>query len=143
MGKWADDNLMEFNEKKFEKISAKIRTHEDTKQLQKDLDKVYKWADDNLMEFNEKKFEKISHGHTEDVPDGVYTTKSGEEIHENRTVKDLGVLTSKDVSFAEHIDDLVLTSKIKAGTLLRNFETREAGPMVEMFNSYIRSKLDY
>jgi len=125
------------------KISAKIRTHEDTKRLQKDLDKVYKWADDNLMEFNEKKFEKISHGHTEDVLDGVYTTKSGEEIHENRTVKDLGVLTSKDVSFAEHIDDLVLTSKIKAGILLRNFETREAGPMVEMFNSYIRSKLDY
>ena len=125
------------------KISAKIRTPEDTKRLQKDLDKVYKWADDNLMEFNEKKFEKISHGHTEGVLDGVYTTKSGEEIHENRTVKDLGVLTSKDVSFAEHIDDLVLTSKIKAGILLRNFETREAGPMVEMFNSYIRSKLDY
>ena len=125
------------------KISAKIRTHEDTKLLQKDLDKVYRWADDNLMEFNEKKFEKMTHGHTEGVLDGVYNTKSGEEIHENRTVKDLGVLVSKDVSFAEHIDDLVLTSKIKAGTLLRNFETREAGPMIEMFNSYIRSRLDY
>ena len=100
-------------------------------------------ADDNLMEFNEKKFERMSHGHTEGVLDGSYNTKSGEEIHEKRTVKDLGVLTSKDVSFAEHIDDLVLTSKIKAGILLRNFETREAGPMMEMFNSYIRSRLDY
>ena len=125
------------------KISAKIRTYEDTKLLQKDLDKVYKWADDNLMEFNEKKFERMSHGHTEGVLDGAYNTKSGEEIHENRTVKDLGVLTSKNVSFAEHIDDIVLTSKIKAGILLRNFETREAGPMMQMFNSYIRSKLDY
>ena len=125
------------------KISAKIRTYEDTKLLQKDLDKVYKWADDNLMEFNEKKFEKLSHGHTEGVLEGAYNTKSGEEIHENRTVKDLGVLTSKDVSFADHIDDLVLSSKIKAGILLRNFETREAGPMMEMFNSYIRSRLDY
>ena len=77
----------------------------------------------------------MSHGHTEGMLDGVYNTKSGEEIHENRTIKDLGVLTSKDVSFAEHIDDLVQTSKIKAGILLRNFETREAGPMVKMFNS--------
>ena len=56
---------------------------------------------------------------TEGVIPGVYNTKSGEEIHEKRTVKDLGILTSKDVSFAEHIDDLVQTSKIKAGMLLR------------------------
>ena len=73
------------------KISAKIKTHEDTKRLQKDLDKVYKWADDNLMEFNEKKFEKISHGHTEDVLDGVYTTKSGEEIHEQNSKRSRSV----------------------------------------------------
>ena len=127
------------------KISAKIRTHEDIQLLQKDLDRVYKWADGNLMDFKEKKFEKISHRDTEGVIAiaGVYKTKSGEEIHENRTVKDLGVLTKKDVSFAELIDDLVQTSKIKAGILLRNFKTREAGPMVKMFNSYIHSKLDY
>ena len=36
------------------KISAKIRTHEDTKLLQKDLDRIYNWADDNHMEFDEK-----------------------------------------------------------------------------------------
>ena len=56
------------------KISAKIRTHEDTKLLQKDLDKVCRWADDNLMEFNEKKFEAMSHGDTEGVVAGVHKT---------------------------------------------------------------------
>ena len=61
------------------KISAKIRTHEDTKLLQKDLDRVYRRADYNLMEFNEKKFEKMSHGDTEGVVAGVYNTKSGED----------------------------------------------------------------
>ena len=50
-------------------------------------------------------------------------TKTGEEIHENKTVKDLRILTSKDVSFAEHIDDHVQTGKIKEGMLLRMFET--------------------
>ena len=75
----------------------------------------------------------MSHGDTEGVVAGVYNTKCSEEIHEKRTVKDLGILTSKDVSFTEHIDDLVQTSKIKAGMLLRRFETREPGPMLKDF----------
>merc|ERR1711962_1703756 len=70
-------------------------------------------------------------------------TKSGKLIEENKTVKDLGVITSRDVSFSEHIDDLVLSSKIKVGLLLRTFKTREVEPMLKMFNSFIRSKLDY
>ena len=125
------------------KVSAKIRTYEDTVLLQQDLDKIYKWADENLMEFNEKKFEQMSHGTSKNVIDVVYRTKSGEKIKENKTIKDLGVLTSENVSFAEHIDDIVQASKIKSGMLLRTFETREAQPMMKMFNSYIRSKLEY
>ena len=125
------------------KVSAKIKTHEDIELLQKDLNKIYEWADSNHMEFNERKFEKMSHGVTDGVVAGIYKTKSGEEIHENKTVKDLGLLTSKDVSFTEHIDDLVQASKIKAGMLLRTFETREVCPMLKMFNSFIRSKLEY
>ena len=31
------------------KVSAKIKTQEDTKLLQQDLNAIYKWADDNLM----------------------------------------------------------------------------------------------
>ena len=125
------------------KVSAKIRTYEDTLLLQQDLDRIYKWADENLMEFNENKFEQMSHGTTTNVVDVVYRTKSGEEIKEKKTIKDLGVLTSENVSFAEHIDDIVQSSMIKAGILLRTFETREAQPMMKMFNSYIRSKLEY
>jgi len=75
------------------------------------------------MEINERKFERMSHEDTDNVVDAVCRSKSGEEIHENKTVKDLGILTSKDVSFAEHIDDLVQLSKIKVGLLLRTFET--------------------
>ena len=51
------------------------------------------------------------------------------------------MLTSRDVSFSEHIDDLVVSGKIKAGPLLRTFKTREAEPMLKMFNSFIGSKL--
>ena len=79
----------------------------------------------------------MSHGTSTNVVDVVYRIKSGEKIKENKTIKDLGILTSKNVSFAEHIDNIVQSSMIKAGMLLRTFETREAQPMMKMFNSYI------
>merc|ERR1711889_9064 len=62
-------------------------------------------------------------GYTKNVSKGEYKTKSGQLIEESKTVKDLGILTSKDVSFDEHLDDLVLSSNIKAGLLLRTFNT--------------------
>ena len=88
------------------------------------------------MEINDK-FEWMSHGVAGHVVDGVYRTKSGEKIKDNKTVQDLEMLTSKDVSFTEHIDDLVQLSKIKVGLLPRTFETKNAGPMMNMFISYI------
>ena len=57
------------------------------------------------MQFNESKFERMSHGDAKNVERGAYKKKSGKLIEENKTVKDVGVLTSRDVSFSEHIDD--------------------------------------
>ena len=73
------------------KVSAKIRTQEDTERLQQDLDRIYTWADENLMEFNENKFEKMSHGYTKNVSKGTCKTKSDQIIEETKTVKDLGM----------------------------------------------------
>ena len=95
------------------------------------------------MEFNENKFEKMSHGYTKNANKGTYKTKSGKIIEENKTVKDLGILTNKDLSFADRLDDIVLQIYIKAGLLLRTFKIIEAELMMRMFNSFIRSKLNY
>ena len=38
------------------KMSAKIKTHEDTECLHQDLNMIYTWADQNLKVFNENKF---------------------------------------------------------------------------------------
>ena len=125
------------------KISAKIRNEEDVDLLQQDLNEVYTWANENLMEFNENKFEKMSHGNSDNIRGGIYKTESGKEIKANKTIKDLGVLTGEDVSFEEHIEDVVQSSKIRSGMLLRVFETRNPQLMLKMFNSYVRSKMEY
>ena len=57
------------------------------------------------VQFNESKFERMSYGDAKNVGKGAYKTKSGKLIEENKTVKDLGVLTGKDVSLSELIDD--------------------------------------
>ena len=80
---------------------------------------------------------------TKNVGKGIYKTKSGKMIEENKTVKDLGILTSEDVFFADQLDDLVLLSNVKAGLLLWSFITKEAETMMKMINWFIRSKLDY
>ena len=43
----------------------------------------------------------------------------------------------------EQIEFLVQSSKIRAGMLLTVFKTREPELMIKMFNSYVRSRLEY
>ena len=123
--------------------SIKIKTEEDKKALQKDLESIYKWAKENLMEFNENKFEQMSHGETIGVEVEPYKTPSENDITPSSKVKDLGVVGSDDLLFREHIDGLVTSSKIMQGMLLRTFATRQEIPMMTMYNTYIRSKLEY
>merc|ERR1712243_439743 len=97
------------------KMSAKIKTEEDIEKLQQDLEKVYNWAEENLMEFNEGK--QMSHGHTENVREGTYKTKSRKEIKPKKTAKDLGVLIGKNMSLKEHINNVVQSCKVMIGLL--------------------------
>ncbi|CAL4086342.1 unnamed protein product [Meganyctiphanes norvegica] len=72
-----------------------------------------------------------------------YITPSGNEIMMKNTIKDLGVTTSINLLFREHMDNIVTASKIMSGLLLRTFTTRHQVPMIRMFNTYIRSRLEY
>ena len=52
-------------------------------------------------------------------------------------------LVSNDLNFNEHINKITTICMVIMGMLLRTFETREREPMIKMFNSYLRSKLEY
>ena len=52
-------------------------------------------------------------------------------------------MTGEDAFFKEHVKYLVHSSKIRAGMLFRVFKTREPELMIKMFNSYVRSRLEY
>ena len=108
-----------------------------------DLNVIYKWAEDNMMKFNKKKFEQMSWGDTNGIDISPYKTPSGEDIQYKKKVKDLGVVTSDNISFREHINSIVTACKIKQGIIHKKFRTRMVEPMMKLFKSYIRSKIDY
>merc|ERR1711956_19118 len=114
-------------------------TEEDKEAMQEDLNKIYKWAEKNIMKFNEKKFEQMTCGETKGVEIESYKTPTETEIEINDKVKDLGVVTSADLRFREHIDSVVIACKIKQGNILRNFTTRSKETMLKLYTSHIRS----
>merc|ERR1712215_270397 len=85
------------------RVNKKIKTNEDKELMQKDLDAVYRWAEKNKMKFNENKFEQMVHGPLDEVTIDPYKTSSGEDIEIKKTIKDLGLLATKDLMFREHI----------------------------------------
>ena len=125
------------------KVSNRIKTERDKKRMQEELNTVYKWAQDNSMTFNCNKFEQLSYGEVNGVTTLPYKNSANEDIISGNTVKDLGILTNRDLNFKEHIDNIVTSSRIKIGIILRTFITRDAELMIKLFNTYVRSKLEY
>ena len=82
-------------------------------------------------------------GNTNNAPIIQYKTPSGEEIQSKDNIKDLGVIVSNDLNFNEHINKITTDCIVIMGMLSRTFETREREPMIMMFNSYLKSKLEY
>merc|ERR1711888_205423 len=84
----------------------------------------------------------MSFGIASNVPISQYKTPSGEEIQIKDNIRDLGVIVSNDLNFNDHINKITICMVIME-MLLRTFETREREPMIKMFSSYLKSKLEY
>ena len=55
------------------RVSKAIRTEEDIKVLQRDLEKIYTWASTNNMSFNNEKFEILRYGTNKILQENTYT----------------------------------------------------------------------
>ena len=125
------------------RVSKKIQDEEDKSKMQEDLCSIYKWAEDNAMKFNDTKFEQLNYGILNNVPIEPYKNPSNEDIASSTIVKDLGVVTNSNLTFKEHIDSIITSSRITSGMILRTFTTRDTKVMIQLFKTYIRIKLEY
>ena len=124
------------------RVGKKICSEDDKRKMQEDLEVIYKWARENKMKFNDDKFEQIAHGSIENIEVESFKSPTGEEIEIRNTLKDLGVLSTNDLMFQDHMNKIISSSEIMMGMLLRTFSTREKEPMIKMFNTYVKSKME-
>ena len=125
-------------------VAKGITMTEDVEALQSDLQAIYKWSEENNMEFNFQKFECLRYGNNNEIKDSTcYTTQTGDSIRAVEHVKDLGIAMSSSGTFKEHIKNVTDAAINLCGWTLRTFKTRQRIPMLTLWKSLIRSKLEY
>ena len=132
--KYADDT----------RVSAKISSPDDAIRFQKELDDViYPWGPLNNMALNGNKFEHLHVGKNLQQTQTSYKDPAGNSIENKNSIKDLGVLITNNLTWKKHISEVVAKARAMSSWVLRTFTTRERDPMISMWNSQIRPKLDY
>ena len=112
--------------------------------LQQDLQAVYTWAEDVNMIFNGDKFEALRFWPgSVPKPSNSYYDPDGKPIEEKKSLRDLGVKISTDLSFSVHIEEVVAGASKLVGWTLRTFRRRSRFLMLTVWKSLIQSKLDY
>ena len=122
------------------KLIAKIKSKEDHKLLQKDIESAIMWSLLNNMELNMEKFQMIHHGKNEELKE-CYTVEST-TLNKSSEIKDLGVIVSEDLSWNKHITSIVNDGKKFAAWILRCFKTRNK-VVLHLFKTFVISKLEY
>merc|ERR1712082_497619 len=89
------------------RVSKKFICNEDKQLMQKDLESIYQWARKNKIKFNGEKFEQIIHGSNKNTSVKSYKSPSGDPITMKNMVKDLGVFSTNDLMFKEHMEKII------------------------------------
>ena len=138
------------------KIISKISNVSDYENLQKNLNSIIEWSSVNNMELNNKKFELICHK-TKQTNNNLellqslpfhnqhttYTTSDSTIISPSPKVRDLGIIIDSNLNWELHIQNVCQKSKQLCAWILSVFYTRDKCTMMILFNSLVRSKIEY
>ena len=98
------------------RVGKGVTSEENVRQLQDDLEAVYRWSVNNNMMFNSDKFELIRYrgeNSKEFQSNTNYYSNDGSIIQEKQHVRDLGVTLSNDATFSKHIQEKCTSVKSK------------------------------
>ena len=126
------------------RIHKEIKTLQDARDLQNDLNKVYRWTEESNMGLNGDKFEHMRYGNSgNETINAAYRTHDGQIIVEKSSVKDLGVKLTNNAKFEEHIVDIVKKTRCKLAWILRTFTSRDEKTLMTLYKSLVRPNLEY
>lgn len=122
------------------RISRRISSQLDVDHLQADLDCVQNWARAHGMRFNNSKCVVQRFGSTW-VP--VRYNINGEPLALVEVHKDLGIQIDNKLNFSNHVAYVSSKANRTAGFIRRHFTTRCPRVLIKLFNTYVRSSLEY
>ena len=136
------------------KIVSKISSTNDHINLQTNLNNIINWTKLNNMELNKDKFELLTHKFVNspnlnllnELPfKNSFGTYSAEniDIHSSSTVRDLGIFIDDKLNFNQHYSIIAKKSKQISGWVLNTFYSRDRVTMLTLFNSLVRSRLEF
>ena len=137
------------------KIAHPIQSIADKELLQKDLNHMKSWSEDNNMQLNQEKFELICHSTTRKKPWALlkelpffygnfsYEASNNIQLVPKTAVRDLGIIMDPMLDWKSHIEKISLDCRKLTGWILNVFITREKQTMMLLFNSLIRSRLEF
>lgn len=126
------------------KVLKVVNTIRDSEQLQKDLDHMAEWCRLNGMHLNTEKCFYINF--TRKVSGLLSYPYSIENspLTEVDTVRDLGILLDRKLTFVPHIDGLVARASKTLGFVLRNIKIfKSYKTKILIYNCLVRSMLEY
>ena len=124
------------------KLIKAIKSLEDRKLFSEDMLAVTEWAVTNKMELNKLKYQLIQYG-TNDELKLPYEIDENTEVKHSDKVKDLGVLMSSNMEFADQLNEIKNKAKKVAAWILRLVESRSAETVMLLYKTYVRSHLEY
>ena len=99
-------------------------------------------APEKNMTLNRDKFEHHRIGNNLGLDNYTYKDPTEENIIEKEYIKDLGVYISSNLFWSKQVEEMVSKTRLMLSWALRNFQTREAEPMITIWNSHVRPHLD-
>lgn len=124
------------------KMMRHIKSEQNCRELQRDLDKIKQWSEKWKLDFNTKKCHVIEMGTSKNRPHWQY--KLGDDIIEkSKKEKDLGIIINEDLSPESHINKIVgetygLLNRIKIA-----FNYLDAEMLAKIIKVMIRPRLEY
>uniref|UniRef100_A0A914PWI2 Reverse transcriptase domain-containing protein n=1 Tax=Panagrolaimus davidi TaxID=227884 RepID=A0A914PWI2_9BILA len=108
--------------------------------LQNAINDIIEWCDENSMDLSTPKTHHIQFGKPNDA--SVYKIKET-QIEKTETVRDLGIFISNNLSFSNHIDNIVSNATKKLFSITKKVVTNNKSILIKLFNTYIRPSLEY
>lgn len=125
------------------KIIKSIKDESDVELLQQDLNRLIEWCKVNCMYLCAKKCHLVRFTRKKHFVQSQYFMAS-DKLSVVGSIRDLGVILDNQLKFTAHIDNMITSATKLLGFVLRNSkEFRHSSTTIKLYNSLVRSKLEY